>query len=70
MKLLLIALVLSAAVVLPAMMTLPTADACQPLSFRCPITGQYVHTCSGTVSVPPIVYCVPGILDQVVPTLP
>ena len=64
-----IAAVVVAAAILPAMITVPEADACQPYSFACPITGEYVHTCGGTVCVPPIVLCVPGIVEHILPTL-
>lgn len=45
------------------------ADACRPLSWICPLNGQYYHMC-GT-GVPPIVYCAEDTLrDATLPTLP
>lgn len=34
----------------------PVADACQPLTWVCPLNGQYYRIC-GTASPPPIVQC-------------
>ena len=52
----LILMVLLGAVLAPAAAVLPVADACQPLTFVCPLNGKEVHTC-GTQVPPPIVYC-------------
>ena len=69
MKLLLAMAILAAALV-PATLTLETADACRPMSWICPLNGQWYHTC-GTHVPPPIVWCVEDtVRDLSIPTLP
>lgn len=55
MKLVIVALVVVAALV-PAFAVMPTAEACQPRSWICPLNGEWYHTC-GTASVPPVAQC-------------
>lgn len=70
MKLLLPALLIVAVAIVPATLTLDTADACQPYSWICPLNGQWYQIC-GTNIPPPIVKCAEDTLrDASIPALP
>ena len=49
MRLLLLAVVLGAAVVAPALATLPVVEACQPYTYYCVIDGQLHYGCGTQV---------------------
>lgn len=67
MRTLVLLSLVSALVVVPATVVLPAADACQPLSWYCPLNGQYYYVC-GSTSPPPVVKCAQDTLRDL--TLP
>ena len=56
MRFALLALVFSATVIAPVVLTAEPVEACQPLSWVCPLNGQWYYIC-GTHIPPPIVQC-------------
>ena len=54
----------------PALLAPPTAEACQPLSWWCPLNQRYYYSC-GTQVPPPIVTCaLDTVRDLHLPPLP
>ncbi len=62
MKALLIVALFATLVIAPALIATPTADACQPVFWRCPLNGQWYVSC-GPSSPPPALMCARDMAD-------
>lgn len=68
MRLFLVAVVLAAAIV-PATLSLPEAEACQPVWWKCPLNGRMYASCGTTLPTSsPLARCVNDVLREA--TLP